>query len=871
MEEASPTSEREVLPKSLKPVHYDLLFEPELEEANEFNGSVEIEIDVLESTSIITINSSALKIITTSVTLQSGKTIDIETASVSFNDSKEQLTIDLKEKLNAGEKVRLKQIFTGSLLHPSEAFFRAPYTAPGGTQKWMCATSMEPTLARKVFPCFDEPALKATFTVTLVVEPHLTALGNMDVLSTTSTLSNGKEKKAVTFNKSPKMSTYIVCVCVGELNYIETLAFRVPVRVYALPDKNIEHGRLALNLAPRTLKAFEKIFDEPYPLPKMDLIAIPGAPGAMENWGLITFLESMLLVDETETSAEAYRWAGSVLVHELAHQWFGNLVTMDFWEGLWLNESFADWAELYAWETLDPSWQMWENFATGAYQEGLVLDANRESHPIEVVVNKGSEIGQIFDAISYCKGSAVIQMIAGLLGVEVFIKGVQFYLKKHAYGNAKTSDLWEALSHVSGKDVAGMMDTWTKHVGYPVVGVDEKEGSVVLTQHRFLAGGEAGSTEDTVLYPLSLQLRRKEGVNAEVTLHERNNTLELPEFFKLNADHTGFYRVAYSPARLKTLAQNAKAGLLSVIDRVGLVADALAVAQSGRSKTSTVLSLLEAFQDEENFFVWKTVLSALEEITQAWTFESETVLTALKKFKTKLVSKILRKKGWDFKEGEDLIEQMFKALIFANGGDDAEVEKAAAEMFAKFADGDDQAININIRGAVFGMALEHGGEKEWEGIFKATDKTSSIDKREKCLASLGSTKSPSLLARTLEFSITPDIVSRLEVEVILRSFTKHKLGKTMLWEWVKENMDRIVEAVGDGMEGFRLMIKVILGGLGTREHWEDVKSFFDGKDTENYNVYLAQSLDTILAKAVWVERDRKDVAEWLKENGYAEK
>jgi aminopeptidase 2 len=355
---------------------------------------------------------------------------------------------------------------------------------------------------------------------------------------------------------------------------------------------------------------------------------------------------------------------------------------------------------------------MWENFTSGAYQDGLILDANRKSHPIEVVVNKPSEIGQIFDSISYCKGCAVIRMIAGLLGVETFVKGVQIYLKRHAYGNAKTNDLWVALSEVSGKDVAGMMEAWTKHVGYPVVDLEEKDGSVVLTQHRFLAGGAAEPEEDTALYPLSLQLRTKEGVDAEVSLHERTKTLKVPEFFKLNADHTGFYRVAYSPERLRILAQNAKDGLLSVNDRLGLIADALAVAQSGRSKTSTVLSLLETFQDEENFFVWKQILSTLEVITQAWAFESESVLSALKIFKSHLVTKILRKKGWEFQKGDDLVDQMFKALIFSNGGDDAEVQKSAKVMFDKFVGGDHKAININIRRAVFSIALEHGGEEE---------------------------------------------------------------------------------------------------------------------------------------------------------------
>lgn len=236
---STPVGEREILPKNLKPLHYDLSFEPDFEEGQEFQGSVDIEIQVLAVTSIITLNASALTILTTSITLPDGKTIKIDTASLSFDESKEQVTIQLNEELKQGEKVFLRQIFTGSHLHPSEGFFRAPYTSPpSSVQKWMVATQMEPTAARKVSPCFDEPALKATFSVTLIVDPYLTALGNMDVCSQVALKgTNGKEKKAVTFHKSPLMSTYIVCLCAGELRYIETTAFRVPVRVYALPDK----------------------------------------------------------------------------------------------------------------------------------------------------------------------------------------------------------------------------------------------------------------------------------------------------------------------------------------------------------------------------------------------------------------------------------------------------------------------------------------------------------------------------------------------------------------------------------------------------------------------------------------------------------
>lgn len=457
----SVSTEREILPKHLKPIHYDITVEPHLEEATEFSGTVVIDLDVVVETSSITLNAIDLEISKTEVITRDGKTVDV--SGLDFHKAKERVTIGLNQKLFVGQKIKLKQSFKGSLLHQSSAFFRSPVIESDGKTKWMVSTQLEATDARRVFPSFDEPALKATFSVTLVADKNLTCLGNMDV---GSEVDVGKGKKAVTFNKTPPMSTYIVAFAIGDLRMIETHNFRVPVRVYASADKNIEHGRFGLELAARTLKAFEKIFDIDYPLPKMDLIAIPGGQGAMENWGLVTFRDSILLVDEKETSAEAFRLAGSVMVHELAHQWFGNLVTMEFWDGLWLNESFADWAELYAWETLEPSWQMWQKYANAGYQKALSLDGNKASHPVEVPVNNATEIAQIFDDISYDKGCAVIRMISRHLGIEVFVKGVQKYLKRAAYGNSLTRDLWDALSEVSGQDVAKIMETWTKNGKY---------------------------------------------------------------------------------------------------------------------------------------------------------------------------------------------------------------------------------------------------------------------------------------------------------------------------------------------------------------------------------------------------------------------
>jgi aminopeptidase 2 len=703
--------EREVLPKNVRPIHYDLRFEPYLEEATDFDGWAIIDIEVLENTSSITLNAFDLKIATVEVSLKSGATI--ASSLPNFDTAKQWMIVGLGEEVKAGSKLELKIVFKGSMLHRAYGFYRAPVNGPDGTTTWIGSTHMEPTDARKVFPCWDEPALKATFTVTLVAEKHMTCLGNMDVASEVEVVSLGTKKKAVTFNKTPPMSTYIVAFSVGSLQMIETNTFKVPVRVYAAADKNIEHGRYGLELASRTLSTFEKIFDVDFPLPKMDLIAIPGGQGAMENWGLVTFGESLLLVDDKETSAEAYRRAGSVIVHELAHQWFGNIVTMDFWEGLWLNESFADWAELYAWETLEPSWHMWQDYAIKGLQAGLALDSNRASHPIEVPVTKVTQINQIFDDISYNKGCAVIRMIARYLGTEKFIEGVRLYLKKHAYGNTKTSDLWDALSHVSGEDVGSLMEIWTKYIGYPVVTVAEEAGKITVTQHRFLQDGTCNPADDKILYPLSLKVRTKKGIDDSITLYKREKVLEIEQdFFKLNADHTGFYRVCYTPERLSILGQSARDDLLSVDDKIGLVSDSLAMASSGYSKTSSVLDLVKAFDAEESFFVWKQVLSALSAIMEAWTFEDKSISEGLKLFKSDLIRKVAKSKGWEFKKEDNTVEQMLKALMFTNSGSEIEVRKAAKIMFDAFLAGDDEAININIRQAVFAIALSHGGVAE---------------------------------------------------------------------------------------------------------------------------------------------------------------
>jgi aminopeptidase 2 len=598
--------------------------------------------------------------------------------------------------------------FSGILNDNMAGFYRSSFKAEDGSTTYMATTQMEPTDARRAFPCFDEPALKAKFTVTLVADDKMTCLSNMDVASekTVDSKTTGGKRKAVTFNPTPLMSTYLLAFIIGELN-----------RVYAPKDRDIEHGRFSLELAAKTLAFYEKTFNSDFPLPKMDMIAIPDfSAGAMENWGLITYRVVDVLIDEKVSGAAVKQRVAETVQHELAHQWFGNLVTMDFWDGLWLNEGFATWMSWYSCNVFYPDWKVWEGYVTDNLAGALSLDSLRSSHPIEVPVKRADEINQIFDAISYSKGSSIIRMISKYIGEETFMEGIRRYLKKHAYGNTETGDLWAALSDASGKDVGKVMDIWTKKVGFPVVTVTEKEDSIHLKQNRFLRTADVKPEEDQTLYPVFLGLRTKDGVNEDLTLFDREADFKLKDldFFKVNADHSGLYRTSYTPERLRKLGVAAKEGLLTVEDRAGMIADAGSLAAAGYQKSSGILSLLESFKSEPDFVVWQEITGRIGSLRGAWMFEDQTIRDALKQFQLDLVRDKARELGWKFSDNDGHIEQQFRSLMFGAAGisGDEEITKASFDMFNKFKAGDKSAIHPNIRGSVYAIVLAKGGKEE---------------------------------------------------------------------------------------------------------------------------------------------------------------
>ncbi|KAI1357008.1 peptidase family M1-domain-containing protein [Xylaria sp. FL0043] len=867
-----PNAGRELLPTNVIPRHYDVTLEPDFKKFT-FEGKVVIDFDVQEESKSISLHTIEIDI--HSAHIKSGDTIVTSSSAITYDESTQVTKIELKDAVPKG-KTQLEIKYTGQLNDSMAGFYRSTYKKPDGSEGILATTQMEANDCRRAFPCFDEPLHKANFTITLVADKHLTCLSNMDVASETEVISemSGTTKKAVKFNPTPLMSTYLVAFIIGELNYIETKKFRVPIRVYAPASSDIEHGRFSLELAARTLEYYEKIFGADFPLPKMDMVAIPDfAAGAMENWGLITYRVVDLMFDEKASGAAMKERVAEVVQHELAHQWFGNLVTMDWWEGLWLNEGFATLMSWLSCNHFYPEWKVWENYVADNLQSALGLDSLRSSHPIEVPVKRASEVDQIFDAISYSKGSCVLRMISTYLGEDTFLEGVRRYIKKHAYGNTQTDDLWAALEDASGKPVREIMSIWTKNVGFPVVQVTENaaENSILVKQNRFLRTGDTKPEEDKVLYPVFLGLRTKTGIDESITLTEREGVFKLPDldFYKLNANHTSIYRTLYSPERLTKLGQAAKEGKLTVEDRAGMLADAGALAVSGYQKTSGVLNLLKGFDTEDSFVVWSEIIARVATVQSAWLFEDQAVRDGLEAFVKELVSERAHKLGWTFTDKDGHIEQQFKGMLFGAAGmaGDKEIIAAAQDMFAKYKGGDSSAIHPNVRGSVYGMVLKYGGKQEYDDLLKIYTSSTNTDERNTILRCLGRAKDPELIQRTLDLALSNEVKSQ-DIYLPTSGLRSHAEGVEVLFKWLTEKWPEVYKRLSGNPPILGSMVTICTSSFTKPEQLERVEKFFKNIDTKSFDQPLAQSKDAIRSKISWLARDRDDVATWVKENGY---
>ena len=524
------------LSKNIIPLKYDIRLHPDLENFT-FEGIETIHLNVLQKIRIVTLHSKELEIETVKIgdvfakiSYNEGN----ETASFSFPSA---IGLRARPKFIPAGKHKLTIVFKGILNNKMRGFYRSKY-AISGKEYHMATTQFEATDARRAFPCFDEPAQKAIFNVSLIIPKGKTVISNTLPVSV-SEHEGGFE--VVKFSPTPIMSTYLLAFIIGDFEYIERKSKRgVIVRVYTTPGKK-HQAKFALDCAVKTLEFYEKYFDIAYPLNTLDMIAIPDfSSGAMENWGAITYRESALLVDEEHSSASNKQWVALVIAHELAHQWFGNLVTMEWWTHLWLNEGFASYIEYLAVDKLFPKWDIWTQFSTNDLGIALRLDALASTHPIEIPVHHPDEIGEIFDEVSYSKGASIIRMLADYIGEKNFRDGLRYYLKKHSYKNTETVHLWQAFEKVSKKPVAKMMRNWTGKPGYPVIKAEIKNNELSLSQERFFASPiSKKKSKDKTTWQVPVSLKSEKLLKINFLRGLASSGEPISGFFKLQKIRTG--------------------------------------------------------------------------------------------------------------------------------------------------------------------------------------------------------------------------------------------------------------------------------------------------------------------------------------------
>ena len=615
-----PASDAVVLPETARPSKYRIKLQPDLKNFT-FDGEQSVDLLILEATSTIVLNSIDLEISNT--TLHANRTT-LTSKSVTIDKDAETATLDFGETIQPGD-ARLEMVFTGELNDKLMGFYRSEYTSQDGETRYLATTQFEPTDARRAFPCWDEPAKKATFEVTLVFSDEYQAVSNTPVVEEAVP---GPGLKSVRFAETPIMSTYLLVFIVGNLTSIKERADGgTTVGVWTTPGKE-DQASFALDTSVKLLSYFNEYFGIPYPLPKLDHIAIPDfAAGAMENWGAVTYRETALLVDPDNSSAGTRQRVAEVIAHEMAHMWFGDLVTMEWWDDLWLNESFASWMGNKAVDWLFPEWEMWTQFVNMDTNRALSLDGLKNSHPIEQAVKNPAEVSQLFDAISYSKGASVIRMLENFLGEESFRKGLNRYLSSHMYDNARTEDLWSALETESGRPVTAIMDSWVKQMGYPVLQVesDRTGGQTTLsvTQERFvydrlLGDGKPDSDSDNEVWRVPVSASQGSEESAVTVMDGRQTQIDVPGsgdgWVKLNPLQTGFFRVNYSTEDWQRLVPAIESLELHATDRLGVQNDAYALSRAGLLPVTQFLSLAQAYKNEGDASVWSDLASNLRDL-----------------------------------------------------------------------------------------------------------------------------------------------------------------------------------------------------------------------------------------------------------------
>ena len=827
------------LNENVLPARYELSFTPDIEKAK-YKGREIIDIDIRSACSTVTMNAIDLQIksallvskdpghVTTSTSVSSDALLGGLPLKAELDSKLERLTLSSKTLIPPG-RYQLQVDFDGILNDKLVGFYKSSYKDKQGKTKHIATTQMEPTDARRMFPCFDEPAMKAKFKIQAIIPSNLTAISNGAV---EDEQASGSGTKVVTFVETPRMSTYLVALCLGEFRSTEeVVADNVKVRVWSL-ERDPALGNYARNYAAKIVRYQNSYFRIPYPWGKLDLIAIPDfQAGAMENPGAITFREALLVLDEKNAALDVKQSCVSVIAHEMAHQWFGDLVTMAWWDDIWLNEAFATWMANKTVNNVAPEWNVMSQFFANR-QGSMRTDSLHSTRSIQSPVVAPSDALQMFDDITYVKGASILKMLEVFLGDNVFQSGVVSYLKAHAFGNAATADLWAALQAASGKPVQSMMQTWCKQPGYPLMTVKEVGGKQQVSQQRFFLDGQKPGAQLWMVPfamrklkdPVSVDEHGRETVKPDLVqvVNRPTQALQAPKSergFVANSGGYGFYRTIYPAANQKKILANLN--LLSAGERLGLVGDQYSLAVAGAIPVESYLETLRAFKHEQDAGVWEIIVTQLGYVDL---FVDKPNKSAYASFVRELLNEEYQKLGWEQKANEPASMRLVRASIIGmlgTVGEDKEVIEKARRLFADYLK-NPESVAADLLDPVTTIVAYNGGAKEFDEmktLFKSAP-TPEVELRN--LHALTAFRQPALMANVYKMILTKEIRTQ-DSPKILSSFFSNPEARHSTWTFIKTHYADLKKIYSQQVLG---RLSALPSSFKTQEMYNDVQSFF---------------------------------------------
>ena len=822
------------LPRHIVPHRYEIELEPQLAEAT-FAGQVTITAEVMSSTRMIVLNSKDLEIISVFV--------DGLPSPFRLDEESDRLLIGLLEDLLPGTAM-IDITFTGILNDKLRGFYRSTYTDDDGITQVIAASQMQSTDCRRAFPCFDEPDFKAVFSITLTTDAEHMAISNGPEISRTQLERSGNQKKvAVKFADTMSMSTYLVAFIVGKLEATQAIDVDgVPLRVIHVPGKS-HLTDFALDVGAKSLRWFVDYYGIPYPDAKIDMVALPDfAAGAMENVGCITYRESLLLVDPaTSTQAERQNVA-DVVSHELAHMWFGDLVTMTWWNGIWLNEAFATFMEVAAVDSFKPAWERWTSFSLSR-SAAFEVDSLVNTRSVEFEVRSPQDCEGMFDVLTYEKGGSLLRMLEQFLGEDRFREGVRHYLHKHSYANTETSDLWDSIEHAAAQHgsepVRELMDSWIWQPGYPLITAELNAAGNALTlrQQRFSFDHDSHALIQTWLVPIHIRINDQVskhlliGDSLEIAIADSHATIVV------NAGGHGYYRVAYAPELLGRL-KGSEIASLATIERYSLVDDAWNAVVAGRLQAIEFISLVEEFSSERDLAVWQAIAIGLRSCARLM---SNTELPKLESRIRSLVAPALTDIGWEQGANEDDLRSKLRGLLVTllavNGNDLTAQERCRSIEFGH--QGNDQTIHPDLLSAATTVVASSGNEEDYEYMLSKFQSAENPQEQLRYLYALAEFDDPQLLLRTCNFAVSGEVKNQ-NAPFVLAQCMKARINGHLAWDFVQHFWDQAQE-----LFPINTIVRMVgtVQFLNTPEVANTVQSFFSEHDIAQSAKGLQQILE----------------------------